>query len=174
MEGKEKIHEKASLFGEAIFAADDGLITTFAVVAGSAGASIATSTVLILGFANLFADGLSMATGKYLGVESEVDYERAEERNLIKHASPLKTGLVTYAAFASSGLLPLLPFILGKSHVFLQSSVVVGISLFAIGSLRSLFTKKHWLKSGLEMFFIGGVAAAIAYLVGYLLERFIV
>jgi len=99
MEGKEVIHEKASLFGEAVFAADDGLITTFAVVAGSAGASFSPSVVLILGFANLLADGLSMATGKYLGVKSELDYEKAEERVFKAHASPVKSGLVTSCRF---------------------------------------------------------------------------
>lgn len=174
MERKDVIHEKASLFGEAVFAADDGLITTFAVVAGSAGASFSPSVVLILGFANLLADGFSMATGKYLGIKSELDYEKAEERVFKAHASPVRSGLVTYAAFVSSGLLPLLPFVLSWGNMFIQSAVIVAISLFAIGSFRSLFTKKGWLKSGLEMFLIGGVAATIAYLVGYLLDKFMI
>ena len=171
---REVIHEKASLFGEAVFAADDGLITTFAVVAGSAGASFSPSVVLILGFANLLADGLSMATGKYLGVKSELDYERAEERVIPKHTSPVKTGVITYAAFVGAGLLPLLPFIFRWGGEFIQSAVIVGISLFSIGSFRSFYTKKSWFKSGIEMLVIGGLAASLAYLVGYLLDKFVV
>lgn len=56
----------------------DGIITTFAVVAGVAGASLSEGIVLILGFANLIADGLSMAVGDYLSTKAENEYNRAE------------------------------------------------------------------------------------------------
>jgi VIT1/CCC1 family predicted Fe2+/Mn2+ transporter len=56
----------------------DGIITTFAVVAGVAGASLPAGVVLILGFANLIADGLSMAIGDYLSSKSEREYQDAE------------------------------------------------------------------------------------------------
>jgi VIT1/CCC1 family predicted Fe2+/Mn2+ transporter len=56
----------------------DGIITTFAVVAGVAGASLSSGVVLILGFANLIADGLSMAIGDYLSTKAESEYNRAE------------------------------------------------------------------------------------------------
>jgi hypothetical protein len=44
-----------------IYGGLDGIITTFAIVSGVAGANLSSSVVLILGFANLLADGLSMA-----------------------------------------------------------------------------------------------------------------
>jgi hypothetical protein len=53
-----------------IYGGLDGLITTFSVVAGVAGAQLSPSVVLILGFANLLADGVSMAVGNYLGKKS--------------------------------------------------------------------------------------------------------
>lgn len=56
----------------------DGIITTFAVVAGVAGASLSSGVVLILGFANLVADGISMAIGDYLSSKSEREYQNAE------------------------------------------------------------------------------------------------
>src|SRR3989339_220693 len=65
---------------DAVFGANDGIVTTFAVVAGVAGANLPLSTVLILGFANLLADGLAMGLGNYLGIKSEVDYIRRERR----------------------------------------------------------------------------------------------
>jgi vacuolar iron transporter family protein len=46
-------------------------VTTFAIVAGAAGANLSDSVVVILGFANLFADGLSMAVSNYLGTRAE-------------------------------------------------------------------------------------------------------
>lgn len=64
----------------AIYGGLDGIITTFAVVAGVAGASLSSGVVLILGFANLFADGLSMAIGDYLSTKSEQEYHKAERK----------------------------------------------------------------------------------------------
>ena len=63
-----------------IYGGLDGIITTFAVVAGVAGASLSPAVVLILGFANLIADGLSMAIGAYLSTKAESEYNRAEKR----------------------------------------------------------------------------------------------
>ena len=53
---------------ELIYGANDGIITTFAVVAGVAGGGLSLPVVLILGAANLFADGISMAAGNYLSI----------------------------------------------------------------------------------------------------------
>jgi VIT1/CCC1 family predicted Fe2+/Mn2+ transporter len=66
----------------------DGIVTTFAVVAGVNGASLSAGIVLILGFANLLADGLSMAIGDYLSTKSEQEYrgaERAREAWEVEH-----------------------------------------------------------------------------------------
>jgi VIT1/CCC1 family predicted Fe2+/Mn2+ transporter len=62
----------------AVYGGLDGTITTFAVVAGVAGAELSAGVALILGFANLFADGLSMAIGDYLSTRSEKEYQAAE------------------------------------------------------------------------------------------------
>jgi VIT1/CCC1 family predicted Fe2+/Mn2+ transporter len=56
----------------------DGIITTFAVVSGVAGAQLGTNVVLILGLANLLADGFSMAVGAYLSSKSEQEYYERE------------------------------------------------------------------------------------------------
>jgi VIT1/CCC1 family predicted Fe2+/Mn2+ transporter len=55
-------------------------VTTFAVVAGAAGAGLSSGVVLILGFANLFADGLSMSIGNFLSVKSEIDEYKKQQR----------------------------------------------------------------------------------------------
>ena len=64
--------------GEMVYGGLDGIITTFAVVSGVAGAQLGTPVILILGLANLFADGFSMATGAYLSTKSEHEYYRKE------------------------------------------------------------------------------------------------
>jgi VIT1/CCC1 family predicted Fe2+/Mn2+ transporter len=43
-----------------------------------------------------------------------------------------------------------------------------------VGVTKGLYTGKHWCKSGLEVLFIGGVAAFLAFIVGYLIDRFVV
>lgn len=66
--------------GEFVYGGIDGAVTTFAVVAGSVGANLSSSVILILGFANLLADGLSMAIGAYLSTRSEKDnYEKHKQ-----------------------------------------------------------------------------------------------
>ena len=57
--------------GSIVYGGIDGCVTTFAVVAGAVGAGLSTSIILILGFANLLADGLSMSIGAYLSAKSE-------------------------------------------------------------------------------------------------------
>ncbi|MGM0559053.1 MAG: VIT1/CCC1 transporter family protein [Myxococcota bacterium] len=58
----------------------DGAVTTFAVVCGVVGGQLPGSIVILLGFANLFADGFSMAVGNFEGTKSERDLvERARD-----------------------------------------------------------------------------------------------
>lgn len=67
------LHRWQAYLGEFVYGGIDGSVTTFAVVAGAAGASLSSAVVLILGFANLLADGLSMSVGAYLAAKSEQD-----------------------------------------------------------------------------------------------------
>ncbi|MFK7807837.1 MAG: VIT1/CCC1 transporter family protein [Saprospiraceae bacterium] len=59
--------------GEFVYGGIDGCVTTFAVVAGSVGAGLDSSIIIILGFANLLADGFAMSIGAYLSTKSEID-----------------------------------------------------------------------------------------------------
>ncbi len=56
-----------------VYGAIDGAVTTFAIVAGVAGAGLSTTVIVALGIANVLADGFSMAMGNYSGTKSEVD-----------------------------------------------------------------------------------------------------
>jgi VIT1/CCC1 family predicted Fe2+/Mn2+ transporter len=77
-EDEDRIHGENSLFkkfqdylGEFVYGGIDGSVTTFAVVAGSAGAGLESSIISILGFANLIADGFAMSVGSFLSTKSE-------------------------------------------------------------------------------------------------------
>jgi vacuolar iron transporter family protein len=75
---EEHTKEKGKYIGDLVYGALDGMVTTFAVVSGVEGAKLSSTIVLILGFANLFGDGVSMALGNYLSTKSEKDYVKKE------------------------------------------------------------------------------------------------
>jgi VIT1/CCC1 family predicted Fe2+/Mn2+ transporter len=86
---RERLEERPShsYLADAVLGGIDGCVTTFAVVAGAVGAQFPGFIVVILGSANLVADGFSMAAGNYLGTKSqreEVDRARREENRHIE------------------------------------------------------------------------------------------
>ena len=63
-----------------VYGAIDGAVTTFAIVTGVVGASLSPSIIIILGFANLLADGFSMAIGNYLAVKTQNEFIQKERK----------------------------------------------------------------------------------------------
>jgi VIT1/CCC1 family predicted Fe2+/Mn2+ transporter len=217
-----------------VYGALDGIATTFAVVSGVVGASLPTGVILILGFANLLADGLSMGVGNYLGTKSELDFQQrerereisevedvpeverqevrdiyakkgfkgedlehvvdvissdrkvwvdtmmVEELNIIeKNKRPLIAGLTTYIAFIAAGFIPLSSYLLAgilkipQSQLFSFAVALTAVTIFAVGSARSLLITKPWYVAGLEMLLAGGTTAAIAYYIGRVLSNLV-
>jgi VIT1/CCC1 family predicted Fe2+/Mn2+ transporter len=74
---------------DAIYGGIDGAVTTFAIVAGVAGAGLSPFVIVALGLANVLADGFSMAAGNYSGTKAELDdarrLRRVEERHIDMH-----------------------------------------------------------------------------------------
>jgi VIT1/CCC1 family predicted Fe2+/Mn2+ transporter len=66
---------------EFVYGGIDGAVTTFAVVAGASGAGFDSKVIIILGLANLFADGLSMSIGAYLSSKAQRDNYIKNEQN---------------------------------------------------------------------------------------------
>ena len=128
-----------------VYGANDGLITTFAVVAGVTGGQLSAHAVLIIGAANLFGDGLSMGVGNYLSIRSH-EAARAADNLPEEEASPARHGLATMLAFIAAGVVPLAPFTLRRlDPVSVQCSVLLTFaSLFGIGALRALITVDRW------------------------------
>jgi VIT1/CCC1 family predicted Fe2+/Mn2+ transporter len=219
--------------GDFVYGATDGAVTTFAIVAGVVGASLSPSIVLILGFANLLADGFSMAVGNYLAAKAQREYiEKARKReeweidNLVEqekqeirdiYASkgfkdellnevvrvitsrrkvwvdtmmkeelgliedskrPYDTAVTTFAAFNAVGLIPLLPFVamfvagssVSPNDAFAYSIAFTAAAFFLIGWIKGKIVQKPLLRSGVSTLLIGGVAAAVAYAIGYALN----
>ncbi|MDP2624577.1 MAG: VIT1/CCC1 transporter family protein [Candidatus Peregrinibacteria bacterium] len=216
-----------------VYGGIDGAVTTFAVVAGVAGAQLSTSIVLILGFANLFADGFSMAVGKYLSDHAEkqriqsirkkvdknihnnpeekkadlriileergfegadldkatqimsanekvwIDTIMSHKYNLVdENIEPLKGGVATFIAFNLIGFIPLAAYVFNPFFnfemeiIFYLTAAFTLFALFIVGAVKAKVTGEgSWIRAGFETLFIGGAAAGIAYIVGYLLRN---
>ncbi len=162
---------------EFVYGGIDGTITTFAVVAGVIGASLSSTVILILGFANLFADGFSMAVSNYLSEKSKE--ELRGEKNKKSLAS--KKATVTFFSFLLIGFIPLFSFVLAAAvnsptlfkSQFLYSIILTALALMIIGWFKGVVTQKNKVKSSLQVLVIGGVAAVIAFFVGYFIKTLI-
>ncbi|EKD78753.1 MAG: hypothetical protein ACD_41C00279G0002 [uncultured bacterium] len=211
-----------------VYGGIDGAVTTFAVVAGVEGASLPIGIVLILGFANLLADGVSMAVSKYSSDKAEkeriqrirrLEYksirekpqeERAEIEDILrdhgftgqalasatqvitkdkdvwvdimmKHEFdvveeaiyPLKSAGTTFLAFNLIGIIPLVGYIFtpffnfNTTVVFAFTTMFTMLALFIVGAIKTQFTDGKWWQAGLRTVLVGGLAATLAYLVGY-------
>jgi len=157
--------------GDIVYGANDGIITTFAVVAAAAGAGVSSTIILILGIANLVADGFSMGASKYLSLVSEQSVERAGTSG----RSAFNDGLATFIAFVIVGAIPLVPFLIpdAAEDAFFIATVATATTFFVVGAARSLVINKNPILAGLEMLIVGGAASAIAYGLGSWVETLI-
>ena len=216
-------------FDDFIYGSIDGAVTTFAIVAGVVGASLSPGIILILGFANLFADGFSMAAANYQasktrneyiemkrkqeeweidnleeqekeeirdiyskkGFKDElleeivriitsrrkvwVDTMMKEELGLIEdEKAPLDSSISTFVGFNLIGLIPLIPFMVfmaigvdPNSEAFFYSIIFVVSAFFIVGVVKGKIVKKSKMRSGVYTLIIGGIAATVAYFIGF-------
>ena len=77
---------------DAVLGGIDGCVTTFAVVAGAVGAGLPSSVALVLGFANLFADGFSMAVSNFEAIRSQEEFADAVRRDEEDHIERIPEG----------------------------------------------------------------------------------
>lgn len=122
-----------------VYGAVDGTVTTFAVVAGATGGNLSDKTIIILGLANLFADGVSMSISAYLAAKSE---EKGTK-------TPFSIALWTLVAFVIIGFIPIIPYVFGLGTFYL-SCVMTGIAFFGIGFVKGFLAHTSCLLSGLQ------------------------
>jgi VIT1/CCC1 family predicted Fe2+/Mn2+ transporter len=147
-----------------VYGANDGIITTFAVVAGVEGGSLSQVAVLVVGVANLAADGVSMGVGNLLAIRAN-ESARAADNLPEEEAYPWKHGAATLVAFVGAGAVPLLSYLLpiADADRLAWSVSLTMASLFAVGAARAVLTRDRWWRTGFEMLALGGLVAAAAY-----------
>ena len=167
---------------EFVYGGIDGAVTTFAVVSAAIGAGLSSGIVLILGVANAVADGFSMAVSNYLSTKSlvELHQNHPDAKTYLSFGKhPLKTGLATFISFLVIGFIPLISFIFAlffdaiEKNQFLYSVILTAVAFIIVGAVKGEIVKKHPIKSALETLVIGGIAAVIAFLAGYLLRSLV-
>jgi VIT1/CCC1 family predicted Fe2+/Mn2+ transporter len=144
-----------------VYGANDGIITTFAVVAGVTGGALSPRTIIVVGAANLLADGLSMGVGNYLAIRSNESVRAAIDLPE-EEASPARHGAMTFLAFALAGAIPMLPYVFGFG-TFRACILLTLAALFTVGAMRTLVTADRWWLAGLEMLGLGVLVAGAAY-----------
>ncbi|GAA0654248.1 VIT1/CCC1 transporter family protein [Salarchaeum japonicum] len=170
LDALDDVNDVGSYLPEFVYGANDGIVTTFAVVAGVTGAALDPGIVVVLGVANLLADGFSMGMSNFLSERSERDYEHALGHTVSNAKSPARTALATFGAFVVAGTAPLIPYLLGFAGSFSVSVALTAVAFFAVGAARALVTDRRWYWAGAEMFAVGMTAAAVAFAVGELLR----
>jgi VIT1/CCC1 family predicted Fe2+/Mn2+ transporter len=160
--------------GEFVYGGIDGTITTFAVVAGSVGAGLDTNVIVILGFANLLADGFAMSIGAYLSANSERD----KNQEHTSQKSPIFVGFSTYVSFLIMGFIPLLVYVIDLINdvtwnLFVIASVLTGLVFITIGAMKAYVTNGNYAKGIAQTLILGALAAIVAFYVGDILEQIV-
>jgi VIT1/CCC1 family predicted Fe2+/Mn2+ transporter len=82
--------------------------------------------------------------------------------------SPWTAALSSFVCFAIGAVVPLLTYLLGFDSLWLALAVG-GAGLFVAGVLVARFTRRSWLLSGARQLLLGGLAAAVTYVIGALI-----
>ena len=147
---------------EFIYGSIDGLITTFAIISSSIGASIPNVYIVIISIASLLSDGYSMGISRYLSYTAETKINSSK--------NPFISGIYTFISFTVIGILPILPFIFLKDNIF-QTSLIITLALFLlIGIIKGLILDSSVIRNAIETVLLGSSAALISYYVGYYLK----
>lgn len=83
---------------------------------------------------------------------------------------PWTAAIATFIAFIICGVVPLLPYLLSFPKPFEFACGLTGMTFFMIGSIKSRWSIYSWWRSGLTTLVVGGIAALIAFYIGYFVE----
>jgi len=165
---------------EFVYGGIDGAITTLAVMSGAFGAALGPLVIIILGVANLLADGFSMGVSSFLSKRSANDLVQKHDHVNPDYKSPFATGLATFISFVVIGFIPLFSFVLAvpfpalNAHAFTLSVILTACAFIIIGAIRGAVVNKNKVITALITLLIGGTAATIAFFVGAFLHGLLV
>ncbi len=167
--------EVGSNLREIIFGVEDGAIGNLGVVVGMAQALAPNTLIVLAGIATMAAQAISMFAGNYLSVKSEKEYfavrkkERKYGKEYSRHKNPLTSSLIMGLAVIVGAAIPLAVFLIWKAQQGIVPAIVITLlGLFILGAVKTKYTLRNWLRSGIEMVLVGGIAALVGYGIGNL------
>ena len=146
-----------SVLRASILGGIDGVITSFAVMAGASVGGLSNRDALLIGVSSVLADGFSMGASEYVS-----SYATSS-----KNARLL--GLSCFSVFVLLGAVPILVFTLSRS--LLSCAMFALVELFVLGAVRTRFTDEPLLLGVFQTALVGAAAGGIAYGVAILVER---
>ena len=126
-----------------------------------------------------FKRGEAVAIVKKIAEEKELPSQEniLEELGLApeEFGNPVKAGILCGIFFALAALVPILPFTfpINSWEAIITSIIATMVTLFGVGAMKTIFSRKNWFRSGLEMMIIGASAATITYAIGTLFSLII-
>ena len=160
---------------EIIFGVEDGAIGNLGLVVGMAQAMAPNNLILLAGSATMLAQAISMFAGNYLSIKSEQEYFSVKKKSrdygkaYSKHKNPVSSSLFMAFSVVVGAAIPLLAFLIWKSHQGIFPAVLITlIGLFVLGAVKTRYTLRNWLRSGMEVLLVGFIAATAGYLIGNL------
>jgi len=160
--------QSANTIRAAVFGIQDGIVSTFGIVMGVAGAQLSGETIVIAGIAGLASGAMSMAAGEYVSVQTQkellaIGADIDDDENV----HPLKAAAANGGLFIGGGAVPLVPFLVGSGLSAIISSVLLSIlALFVTGAVLTRLTRRSPWRSGARMLIIGGGAGVVGFLIG--------
>ena len=156
-----------SLLRASLLGGVDGVITSFAIVAGVHAGGLAVSALWIVGVSSLVADGLSMGISEYLSSASA----RAKGEQLTGEdgAHPARLGLACFASFVLCGAVPTVLYAVTAGRL-LAVAMFSLVELMLLGGARTLATGEAPLWGLVQTAALGGAAGGVAYGVGLLVH----
>lgn len=152
-----------------IFGIEDSLVSTTGLLSGVAIAGVSSGTVILTGTVLIFVEAFSMAVGSFLSEDSVREYVTRDKN---PYLASIAGGLVMFFSYFISGFIPLLPYVLWPAaDAFWISIIAALIVLFLLGVFSAEMFRAHYLRQGMKMLLVGGVAIAIGILVGRLVGR---
>lgn len=148
------------------FGVEDSLVSTTGALAGIAIGAGSKSVILLTALVIIAVESTSMGASEFISEETEEDIEKEKAP-----ANPIFSGIIIFVSYVLAGIIPLAPYIFLPHLQAIPVSIVAALAgLIVLGLFKGKITHKSPLRAAIEVFVIGGTAAAIGLVVGIIFK----
>lgn len=160
----------ALYFRNFIFGVEDSLVSTVGLLSGIAIADVPRATIFLTGMVLIFVEGFSMGVGSFLSEDSgEAVIHQKDTSNHIT----VKAAVIMFISYFFAGFIPLAPYVLFDVDLGFPLSIALSLgTLFILGLIAAHVSSRHYLRTGMKMLVIGGIAIGLGVLVSLALTNY--